>query len=158
MGGLPLADLAYRIVAGIIDSIILLVFEIVLAVVVAAAGVTMIPLWSPWETSYQGSSMIGLGFVGVWLVSALVLLAIDLVYFPLFEATSGQTPGKKIMKVKVVKENGAPCDWGAALIRNFLRIFDVLPVAYLLGVLLIATNAKRQRIGDMVAKTLVIKA
>jgi uncharacterized RDD family membrane protein YckC len=81
-----------------------------------------------------------------------------LIYFTYFEGTSGRTIGKKFAHIKVVKDDGSKCDLGAALIRNILRIIDSLPFIYILGIILIATTNKKQRLGDMLAKTIVVKA
>jgi len=60
-----------------------------------------------------------------------------------FEGTSGQTIGKKLTHVRVIKEDGSRCDFGSALVRNIL------------GIILIAVTEKKQRLGDMLAKTVV---
>lgn len=80
-----------------------------------------------------------------------------IVYFTYFEGTSGQTIGKKFSHIKVLKSDGDPCDSGAALVRNLLRIIDSLPFIYILGIILIAATDKHQRLGDMLAKTIVVK-
>jgi uncharacterized RDD family membrane protein YckC len=80
-----------------------------------------------------------------------------LVYFTYFEGTSGQTIGKSLTHLKVVKEDGSKCDFGSAFVRNILRIVDHLPFLYILGIILIAATDKRQRLGDMLAKTIVVK-
>jgi len=80
-------------------------------------------------------------------------------YFSYFEASSGQTFGKRMMGIKVVDVNGiSGIDLGRSLVRNILRIIDFLPVFYIIGVLLIATNPRRQRLGDTVARTIVVRA
>ncbi|MGQ9514087.1 MAG: RDD family protein [Thermoproteota archaeon] len=79
-------------------------------------------------------------------------------YFGYFEGTSGQTIGKQIIGIKVVDEQTlAVVDIGRALIRNVIRIIDFLPLFYIIGILLISTNPKKQRLGDMIAKTVVLK-
>lgn len=96
-------------------------------------------------------------FGGFFLIVGVMAL-LWLVYFTYFEGTSGQTIGKKLTHIKVVKEDGSTCDLGSALVRNFLRIVDHLPFLYILGIILIAATDKRQRLGDMLAKTIVVKA
>jgi len=49
-------------------------------------------------------------------------------------------------------------DMGRSLIRNTLRIVDFLPFFYIIGVLLIATNPRRQRLDDIVGGTIVVRA
>ena len=60
------------------------------------------------------------------------------------------------MGLKVVTESGAPLEWNAAIIRTLLRIVDGLFV-YLVGAILVWTSPTKQRLGDKVAKTLVVK-
>jgi uncharacterized RDD family membrane protein YckC len=93
-------------------------------------------------------------------VGGLVILEVLLwlIYFTSLEGSSGQTIGKKLMHIRVVKEDGARCDYGSALVRNLLRIIDHLPTLYILGIILIAATDKKQRLGDMLGKTLVVKA
>ena len=74
------------------------------------------------------------------------------------EGTRGQTIGKKMIKIKVVREDGKPIDMKQAFTRNVLRIVDGLFFIYLIGALLIWRSEKKQRLGDMVAKTVVVKA
>ncbi len=79
-------------------------------------------------------------------------------YFAVLEGYKGATIGKMVMKVKVVREDGSPCGIGPAIIRNILRIVDSLPFLYIIGMILISRSTKKQRLGDSVAKTVVIKA
>ena len=67
------------------------------------------------------------------------------------------TLGKKAMGLKVVRENGEAMDWGAVIIRNLLRIIDGIAF-YLVGAIVVWVSKKRQRLGDMAAKTLVVRA
>ena len=63
------------------------------------------------------------------------------------------------MKIKVVESRtGKPGDYGKALIRNVLRLVDWLPFLYLVGGILVLVSERRQRLGDLVAGTVVVKA
>lgn len=146
---MPLADLGSRIVAGFVDYVIIGII----------AGVLSIFAFVPWMGA--GPMMIGgIGwpawFSGMFGIMALMWL-LWLVYFTYFEGTSGQTIGKRLMQIRVLRESGGRCDIGSALIRNILRIIDHLPFLYILGIILIASTEKRQRLGDMLAKTIVAK-
>jgi len=146
----PLADLGSRIVAGLIDYIIIGIVAAVLFFLAFAPFFTA-PYWmmggwgAAWGWGWFGG-MFGIQFL-LWLI-----------YFTYFEGTSGQTIGKRFAHVKVVKEDGSKCDAGSALVRSILRIVDSLPFIYILGIILIAATDKKQRLGDMLAKTIVIKA
>jgi uncharacterized RDD family membrane protein YckC len=86
--------------------------------------------------------------------------AISLVYFTLMEGVFGATVGKFATGIRVVKEDGSKADIPAALIRNILRIVDYLPVfiPYLVGAILVWTSPTKQRLGDRIAKTVVVEA
>ncbi len=80
-------------------------------------------------------------------------------YFIFFETfLRGQTPGKKLLGIRVVRDNGLPLSLRHALIRNLLRIADMLPPpAYILGGMSAVISKKGQRLGDMAAGTLVVR-
>lgn len=78
-------------------------------------------------------------------------------YFIFFEGLwNGQTLGKKAMGIRVRMADGTPVRFGAALTRNLLRPGDFLPSLYFAGLLAMFTNIRSQRLGDMVAGTVVI--
>ncbi len=89
---------------------------------------------------------------------AMLMAFFWILYDILFETWwSGQTPGKRLMGARVVRDGGAPVDFTATCIRNLMAVGDFLPMGYLAGALLIALTSKRQRLGDMAAGTLVIR-
>ena len=96
---------------------------------------------------------------------ALMIIALFLIfagYFVFFEwLWNGQTPGKRLLKLRVIREDGRPVTLWEALARNLLRIFDavpgfVLPV-YSIGLIAIFLSSRDQRIGDMFAGTVVVR-
>jgi uncharacterized RDD family membrane protein YckC len=72
------------------------------------------------------------------------------------EAWRGQTLGKMVVGIKVVREDGSPVGIWQALVRSVLRVVDGLFVG-VVGALLIATSRKQQRLGDRVARTIVVR-
>ncbi len=105
--------------------------------------------------SVLGQNMMAQGNVPWWL--GLFYFIVYLAYFTYLEGSRGQTIGKMITKIKVVSEEGGKIDMNQALTRNILRIIDGL-IAYLVGAILIWRSNKKQRLGDRVAKTVVVKA
>jgi len=91
-------------------------------------------------------------------MKVLFFFVVYLAYFVVLEALWSRTPGKFVQGLVVRKLDGNPCDWTAALIRGFLRIFEVNPL--LLGGLpaglVIIASERKQRIGDMLAGTIVV--
>ncbi|HZH98202.1 MAG TPA: RDD family protein [Fimbriimonadaceae bacterium] len=90
-------------------------------------------------------------------VLAVLIAALPFLYFILFEGLwNGQTLGKKAMSIRVRMADGTPLVFTSALGRNFVRVADLLPGSYLVGVIAMFTNERSQRLGDMVARTVVI--
>lgn len=91
------------------------------------------------------------------LLAMLLTLVAGLLYFSVLEAFwNGQTLGKKLLRIKVVKRNGAPCGFLSALTRNIVRLVDAFAF-YLVGAVTILISKNNQRFGDMAAGTLVVK-
>ena|SRR5579859_6258569 len=89
-------------------------------------------------------------------VMSLLFALIALAYFFYMEATQGGTLGKKALGLRIVKEDGSPISWNESIIRNLLRIVDGL-FGYLVGAIIIWNSPLKQRLGDKVAHTIVIK-
>jgi uncharacterized RDD family membrane protein YckC len=78
-------------------------------------------------------------------------------HFTLLEGYLGQTVGKMLLGIKVIREDtGEVPGLGAAAIRTLLRLIDGL-FAYLVGFIAVLSSSKRQRLGDMAAHTLVVR-
>lgn len=96
---------------------------------------------------------------------ALMILAVFLIfssYFIFFEwLWNGQTPGKRLLKLRVIREDGRPITLWEAIARNLLRIFDALPGGvipiYSVGLITIFAGSRDQRIGDLFAGTVVVR-
>jgi len=80
-------------------------------------------------------------------------------YFAFFEwIWNGQTPGKRWLKLRVIREDGRPVTFWEASVRNLLRSVDMMPVPfYSIGLISVFMNTRDQRIGDMVAGTVVVR-
>jgi uncharacterized RDD family membrane protein YckC len=127
-----------RFLAALIDFVILIAISYGIALV--SGGTT--------STGFQLTGL-----------PALLSMVITLSYGIVLEGLQGATVGKMLLGIKVVKINGFPLDWSGALLRNLLRIVDGLPffIPYLTGAILIGSSTKRQRLGDRVAQTVVIR-
>jgi uncharacterized RDD family membrane protein YckC len=91
-------------------------------------------------------------------LASLIGLLIGFGYYIYLEGNYGQTVGKMALGIVVVTEDGAPIDYGTAAIRTVLRIVDALPFLYLVGLVLILVTDRNQRLGDIVADTVVVRA
>jgi len=99
-----------------------------------------------------------------WTVAILIIVVFLLFsgYFIFFEwIMNGQTPGKRLMKLRVIREDGRPITLWEAIARNLLRIFDAVPgfviPVYSIGLISIFMSNRDQRIGDLFAGTVVIR-
>ena len=91
---------------------------------------------------------------GIFLIIFFLLEWLYPVYFELFH--NGKTPGKSMMGLFVAQENASPITPASSLIRNLLRFVDFLPFAYGFGLICVLSNNRFQRIGDIVAGTVVL--
>ena len=95
----------------------------------------------------------------VWAIGILLLFLILSGYFAFFEwIWNGQTPGKRWLKLRVIREDGRPVSFWEAAVRNLLRTFDIMPWPfYSIGLLSVFISSRDQRVGDMVAGTVVVR-
>ena len=91
---------------------------------------------------------------------ALLLLAafsLEWLYPVFFEVmAAGATPGKRVMGLMVLNDDGTPVRWPASLTRNLLRALDFLPFLYFTGLCAMIANRDFKRLGDLAADTLVV--
>ena len=79
-------------------------------------------------------------------------------YFIVFEAMwNGQTPGKKLLGLRVVRDGGYPIDFGASLIRNLIRVGEWILGYYLLAAVSALLSPENKRLGDIAAGTIVVR-
>ncbi len=144
----PLAGVGSRFVALAIDTLLQLFAGIVLVAIALLFTVTG-SLGGRME-SFAG---------GPWAVAILTLFwfVVQFGYYAGFEsAWGGQTPGKRKMGLRVIKRSGRPIEPHEALTRNLMRMIDVLPVGYGVGILSVLFSPSRQRLGDLAAGTVVV--
>jgi uncharacterized RDD family membrane protein YckC len=129
-----------RILATIVDAI---VFSVIFWVLALLFG----------STSAEGGSVaFSLGGLG-----SLIYLVVIFAYYTLLEGYLGQTLGKMLLGIKVVREdNGGVPGLGAAAIRTVLRIIDGI-LFYLVAFISVLATQKNRRLGDMAANTLVVR-
>lgn len=137
------AGIGSRFLALTIDTLIQAAFVIILVLAVAFADAAL---------GISGRS-------GPW-IGGIALLLFFLVfygYFIFFESIwNGQTPGKRIIRIRVIKNDGRPIRTIESVGRNLLRIVDQLPFFYAVGIITVLLSRKSQRLGDFVAGTMVI--
>jgi uncharacterized RDD family membrane protein YckC len=96
-----------------------------------------------------------------WVIALLVIFVFVLMsgYFALFEwIWKGQTPGKRWLKLRVIREDGRPIGFFEAMVRNLLRTFDIMPSPfYSIGLISVFATERDQRVGDLVGGTVVVR-
>jgi uncharacterized RDD family membrane protein YckC len=145
-----LAGLGSRASAFLLDTAIraLLIFFIFIVIILLSQWLpSLVPTGLP--ANLPKSWIMALGVLAYGLV--------DLGYFLLFEALwSGQTPGKRQQKLRVIRVNGQPIGWLESAIRNILRAADLLAGVYPMGLIVMFLSQRTQRIGDYAAGTVVV--
>jgi uncharacterized RDD family membrane protein YckC len=127
-----LADTGKRVIAYIIDAVIV---GIVVAIIIGITEVLDFPEW----------------------LQAILSIVLAYGYFIYMEGTTGQTLGKRALNIRVINEDGTSISMGTSAIRNILRIVDMFFFG-LVGLILIIVTQKKQRVGDLAARTVVIDA
>jgi uncharacterized RDD family membrane protein YckC len=144
------AGLGTRYVAWFTDQIFVWLITIALLFVLACAGTSFHGVTELFRDIEDGQNDAGLIFLG------LVMLVWGLgsfLYFGLCELfMRGQTPGKRMSKIRVVKSDGFSLDASSILIRNIFRVLDHLPPLWIVPLL----SVRAQRLGDMVAGTVLV--
>jgi len=141
-----IAGPARRMLAYLVDLLACYGALLLLAILIlfaAAGGAAVSDAMDSWTQAGVGLILL-LAFAAQW------------VYFVAWEATTGRTPGKMAAGLRVVTTMGRPIGFGAAALRNVLRAADALPTAYAVGLVSMAISSRFQRLGDLVAGTMVI--
>jgi uncharacterized RDD family membrane protein YckC len=141
----PLAGVGSRFLAVAIDSLIQVALGLAVALVWLALLATV---------------LVSAGRdAGIWTLAIAVLLGFCVLYgyFATFEILwQGQTPGKRMIGLRVIGADGRPITAYQALLRNLLRLVDQLPGLYGIGIVSVLLTARNQRLGDLAAGTVVI--
>ena len=140
---LPVAGLGARALAYLLDLLLIFLAWIIGLVAYSASGDLV--------TEVKALSLVG------QLLAVLGVLAAGWGWDVAWEVLwRGQTPGKRALGLRVVGTDGSPVGPAESVVRNALRAVE-LPLGYAPGVLLVALSPRRQRLGDLVAGTLVVQ-
>jgi uncharacterized RDD family membrane protein YckC len=149
-----LAGPGSRFAALLLDTLLQLLLLAVVGGV--AAGLLYAAGRLPTEWSERGLRASRLAIAVAVVLSGLVFWG----YHILFEVLrGGQTPGKRALGLRVIRDGGHGVQWTESTLRNVLRAVDILPgfAPYLLGALVMVFSQRFRRVGDVVAGTLVIR-
>jgi uncharacterized RDD family membrane protein YckC len=140
--------------AGVGSRFLALAFDTVLQ----AAAVAVLAALA-FAASRVASFSISTAGLGTWAIAGLLLAGFVVYsgYFAIFESIwTGQTPGKRLVGLRVIDVSGRPITVYAALIRNLMRIVDQVPGIYAVAILAVLITRRQQRIGDLAAGTVVV--
>jgi uncharacterized RDD family membrane protein YckC len=147
---LPLAGIGSRFLGLTIDTLLQIVLYVIgtFALIFSAAFLASegIGRYFRWIPASWGPA-----------IAILFVFCVYWGYFAFFEIIwKGQTPGKRLAKIRVIKESGRPINAYEAIARNLLRAIDGLPGMYGVGIVCMMLNSQNRRIGDYVAGTVVV--
>ncbi len=130
----PVASVGDRILAHLLDQLIKSIYALAAGILLYNADI---------ENEWMWILIIGVP----WLLSTL-----------LFEILmNGQTPGKRVLNIKVIRMNGTPASVGDYILRWIFSLIDFGILSGAIAVIIIAAGGKGQRLGDLVAGTAVVK-
>jgi uncharacterized RDD family membrane protein YckC len=151
---LPLAGIGSRSVAYLLD----LLCQIIPITLAALLAFTIVPMAADAEIFTKNAAGVPELTTVPLAILSLTIFAVNFGYFALFETFwRGQSPGKRWVGLRVVKDGGFALDGRAALVRNLLRIVDFLPAFYVAGMASIFLTRSGKRIGDYAAGTIVVR-
>jgi uncharacterized RDD family membrane protein YckC len=139
------AGIGSRFLAALLDTFLLILLQIILwGSFILIDSITM--------SQVQGK-------IGSWIVAiaGIVSFLFFWGYYVFFEILwNGQTPGKRLVGLRVIRMDGTPVTASEVIIRNLVRLIDFLPTMYGVGVVTMFINSNSRRVGDLVAGTIVV--
>lgn len=142
---LPVAGIGYRSLAYLIDVTLILSFWVILYFLYALTGPDVLKVIGGMSTFARVAATLGVFFFQwIYWTAAEVLWR-------------GQTPGKRLLHIRVVRTDGSPIGVFESAVRNLLRVIDFLPFAYGIGLIVMLIDPKHRRLGDFAAGTIAIR-
>ena len=141
------AGIGSRFVASLLDHLIL--------------GLALMLIWCGGLALGMSSFAVDGTGAGFYLLLSLIVLVIFLLfwgYFVVFETLwNGQTPGKRAGRLRVIRRSGEPVGAGEVMVRNLVRLIDLMPGFYGIGLISMFADKESRRLGDFAAGTIVIR-
>ena len=139
---MPLAGPASRALAWMLDSVLLVGGLALASSLISLAGMA----W--------GGELAGNVFSALLMLVVFLVVNLYFVYFEILD--NGRTPGKRALGLRALRLDGRSLSLRDSLLRNFFRPLDWLPFGYGLGALAMLAGGQRQRVGDLLAGTVVV--
>ncbi|MEW6401591.1 MAG: RDD family protein [Chloroflexota bacterium] len=144
----PVAGIGSRFLAALVDTAIIGILQ-----VIVFGTLLWITALMDTSTSSDGEAFV------YWIYGILILLSFVFYwgYYIFFEILwNGQTPGKRLVGLRVLRVDGTPVSASEVVIRNLVRTIDLLPMAYGVGVVTMFISHNSRRLGDLTAGTIVV--
>jgi uncharacterized RDD family membrane protein YckC len=139
-----LSGLGSRFLAALVDSILMVLIQVI---------VFWLMFYFIFRQMFSGPDLETWSFALLSLMSFVFFWG----YYIFFELIwNGQSPGKRLVGIRVIRSDGTPVTLSEVLIRNLVRVVDFLPSFYGVGVVAMFADARARRLGDMAAGTLVV--
>lgn len=137
------AGIGSRFLAALLDHIFL---AIILSL--SCVGVSLIA--SQLDLGLDENIVLGLFGIGIYLSLCAYHIFFETIW-------NGQTPGKRIVGLRMVRTGGRPIGFLGSAIRNFIRLVDFLPILYGLGVIVMFIDKRSRRLGDLAAGCMAVR-
>jgi uncharacterized RDD family membrane protein YckC len=150
----PVAGIGSRFLAALVDTAVITVLQVIIfgTLLWVIAQMNNFSPFSPSDNSSDEKII-------YWVFGIIILLSFVFYwgYYIFFETLwNGQTPGKRIVGLRVIRVDGTPVSLSEVVIRNLVRTIDLLPLAYGVGVVTMFISQNSRRLGDLAAGTVVV--
>jgi uncharacterized RDD family membrane protein YckC len=146
-----LAGLGSRFLAVALDFVIQLLVLLGLGLAFGLAADRISPMAKAMHLNSTQAQAVVIAFF------IIVLFVIFFGYFMIFESVwNGQTPGKRLLGIRVVRDGGYPLDTGSSVLRNLIRVVEAF-LLYIPSAVSALVSAQNKRIGDLAAGTIVVR-
>ncbi len=152
--GYEIAGIGSRFLAALVDTTLIVLLQVLvnaILLLILSSSVNLGELFSSGKIFASSAS---------WVIALIGLISFFFFwgYYIFFEMLwNGQSPGKSIVKLRVIRADGTPITLTESLVRNLVRLIDFLPVYYGVGVIAMFINKQSRRLGDLAAGTLVVR-
>ena len=145
--------------AGIGSRFLALTIDLAIQLAVAIAAIVLInALAWPVANLFVHTPFAKAPVVAAISALSLALFALFFGYFIVFELLwNGQTPGKRLLGLRVVRDGGFPVDAGASIVRNLVRIVELAAGVYVVSAFIMIASNENKRAGDYAAGTIVVR-
>jgi uncharacterized RDD family membrane protein YckC len=148
------AGIGSRFMAALVDSIIIAAALFLILVPGTLGSSFLIGFVMRLFGRHATGNVVAFALAGTGFLSFCVIAF----YYVLLEAFwQGQTPGKRWLGIRVIRDGGYPISFSTSVIRNLIRIVDFLPFYYMIGIVVMFIDRKSRRLGDLAAGTIVVK-